>query len=220
MVLWVYNSSIIEAAEDLSWYHKSQPNSRIPTWKEEIRDMKPLLIAGVVVLVLALAGMWAGHMHAQTSTLRHPVGPQVLTLGMVGLAPGQTARLNALNLSGCCTLAQRSTQTLSVPCNMTLSFMDDQGTTLKTATMNIDSGQAVHLDLAREEVNGDSPSSRVQIRGVILQVVTPPGSPPFGCSVAPTLEIFGSATGITTAVLESAKDVPTSLPLAATAPSP
>jgi hypothetical protein len=103
---------------------------------------------------------------------------------------------------------------------MTLSFMDDQGATLKTATMTIDSGKAVHLDLARVEVTGDSPSSRVQIRGVLLQVVTTPGPPvtpgdwiPSGCSVVPTLEIFDSATGKTTAVLESASGVPTILPL-------
>ena len=183
--------------------------------------MKSLLIAGVVVLAVAVAGMWMGRVHAQTSTpVLYPFGPQVLTLGMVGVAPGQIARLNALNLLGCCSLANRPTQILSMPCNMTLSFVDDQGATLKSASMNIDSGKARHLDLARDEVNADS--SRLQIRGVILQVVTPPG--PFetpgmpipgllGCSVAPTLEIFDSATGITTAVLESARGVPTILPL-------
>ena len=124
--------------------------------------MKSLLLAGVVVSVLAVTGMWMGHVHAQTSTpVFYPFGPQVLTLGMVGLAPGQIARLNALNLPGCCPLADRPTQILSVPCNMTLSFMDDQGATLKTATMNIDSGKAVHLDLAHDGVTRDS--SRLQI---------------------------------------------------------
>jgi hypothetical protein len=193
--------------------------------------MKSLLIAGVVVSVLAVAGLWMGVRRVQAQTgapVLYPVGPQALTLGMVGLAPGQTARLNALNLPGCCAPAERPTQILSVPCNMTLSFMDDQGATLKTATMNIDSGKAVHLDLARDEVNGDSPSSRVQIRGVIVQVVTPPVPPvtagvpipfPFGCSVAPTLEIFDSATGKTTAVLASASGVPTILPLLPGAPA-
>jgi len=183
--------------------------------------MKSLLLAGVVVSVLAVTGMWMGHVHAQTSTpVFYPFGPQVLTLGMVGLAPGQIARLNALNLPGCCALADRPTQIPSVPCNMTLSFMDDQGATLKTATTNIDSGKAVHLDLAHDDVTRDS--SRLQIRGVILHVITPPGPPvtpgvpiPFGCSVAPTLEIFDSATGITTAVIESAKGVPAILLLGA-----
>jgi hypothetical protein len=183
--------------------------------------MKSLLIAGVVVLAVAVAGMWMGRVHAQTSTpVLYPFGPQVLTLGMVGVAPGQIARPNALNLLGCCSLANRPTQIPSVPCNMTLSFMDDQGATLKTATTNIDSGKAVHLDLAHDDVTRDS--SRLQIRGVILHVITPPGPPvtpgvpiPFGCSVAPTLEIFDSATGITTAVIESAKGVPAILLLGA-----
>jgi hypothetical protein len=184
--------------------------------------MKSLLLAGVVVSVLAVTGMWMGRVHAQTSTpVLYPFGPQSLTLGMVGLAPGQIARLNALSLPGCCALAERPTQIRSVPCNMTLSFMDDQGATLKTATMNIDSSKAVHLDLAHDDITRDS--SRLQIRGVLLQVVTPPGAPvtpvpdpfPFGCSVVPTLEIFDSTTGITTAVLESAKGMPTILPLGA-----
>ncbi len=178
--------------------------------------MKSLLIAGLVVLVLAVAGMWIGvlSLHAQASTpVIYPPGPQVLTIGMVGLALGQTARLNALNLPG-------FQEIHTVPCNITLSLVDDQGATLKTATMNIDSGKALHLDLARDEVNGDS--SRLQIRGVILQVVPSPeplGTPEvpipvsLGCSVAPTLEIFDSASGITTAVLESARGVPTILPL-------
>ncbi len=79
--------------------------------------MKSLLVAGVVVSAVAVAGMWMGRVHAQTSTpVLYPFGPQVLTLGMVGLAPGQIARLNALNLLGCCSLADRPTQILSVPC--------------------------------------------------------------------------------------------------------
>ena len=189
--------------------------------------MKSLLIAGVVVSVLAVTGMWMGvrRLQAQTSVPGiYPFFPQVLTLGMVGLAPGQTARLYALNLPGCCALA-RPTQIQPVPCNMTLSFMDDQGATLKTAAMNIDSGKAVHLDLAHDDVTHDS--SRLQIRGVVLQTVTvpPPITTPglpvaFGCSVAPTLEIFDSATGVTTVVLESAKGLPTILPLGGIAPTP
>ena len=76
--------------------------------------MKSLLLAGVVVSAVAVVGMWMGHVHAQTSVLYH-FGPQVLSLGMVGLAPGQIARLNALNLPGCCALADRPTQILSEP---------------------------------------------------------------------------------------------------------
>jgi hypothetical protein len=126
---------------------------------------------------------------------------------MVGLAPGQTARLNALNLPG-------FQEILTVPCNITLSFVDDRGVTLKTATTDIESGKAVHLDMPRSEVNANS--SRLQIRGVILHPTTPAEvleTPrlPFGlsgCSVAATLEIFDSTTGITTVVLESARGVP------------
>ena len=49
--------------------------------------MKSLVIAGVVVSVLAVAGMWMGvrRVRAQTGPpVPYPFGPQVLTLGMVG----------------------------------------------------------------------------------------------------------------------------------------
>jgi len=182
--------------------------------------MKSLVIAAVIISVLAVAGTWIGVRRAQAQTsisVLYPVVPQVTTLGMVGLAPGQTARLYALNLQGI--PAQR---VLNLPqCNMTLSFVDDQGATLKTAAMNVGPGTAGHLDLAHDDVTSDS--TRLQIHGVVQQTggLTIPAATParptvLGCEAVPTLEIFDTATGITTAVLESAKAVGTLVPVVGT----
>jgi hypothetical protein len=189
--------------------------------------MKSTVITGTVVLVLAVVGTWicVRRVQAQTGAPAiYPVTPQILTLGMVGLAPGQTARLYALNLPGFS--AAESVKPPSAPCNTTLSFLDDQGAPLGTATAVINPGAAIHLDLAHDSVVHDS--TRLQIRGVV-QSATPPQPIPipqfpvaFGCFVAPTLEIFDSVTGITTVVLEAPKAAPVLLPLmgGATAPMP
>jgi hypothetical protein len=90
--------------------------------------MKSLLAAAVALSVFAGAGTWMLVRHAQAQThnpVIYPVSPQVQTLGMVGLGPGQTARLYALNLPGL--PAPGSPQIHSLPCNVTLSFMDNQG---------------------------------------------------------------------------------------------
>ena len=183
--------------------------------------MRSLLFAVVMVLVLAVAGTWTGvdRVQAQSGGMPgiYPFFPQTLTLGMVGLAPGHTARLYALNQAAPTPPGVLDFHT--TPCNLTLSFLDDQGTTLKTAALTADSNKAVHLDLAHDEVTSDS--SRLQIRGVVVQAAPTPGPVgtavpipiPFGCSAAPTLEIFNDATGATTVVLESARGVPAILPL-------
>jgi hypothetical protein len=187
--------------------------------------MKSRLIVVAIISLLAVAGIRMGVRRAQAQTatpIPYPFVLQPLTLGMVGLAPGQTARLYALNLQGI-----PAARVNLPPCNVTLSFIDDQGATLKTAAMNIDPGKAVHLDLAHDDVTRDS--TRLQIRGVVQQTATPT-PPPFatgalplvlGCQATPTLEIFDNTTGATAAVLESAKGGLTIVPVVtATPPTP
>jgi len=179
--------------------------------------MKPLAVSALAAAFCVVAISFGGlHLGAQSTPAPIPTPvppffpqfPQYLTFGMVGIAPGETARLNALELPGFSNAAQP-------PCNVTLSFVDDQGNTLKTASMNALQGQAAHLDLAQGEIN--SATGRVQIRGTVQTTFS--GGPlipvGFGCSVMPTLEIFDDATGVTTTVLESARSVPTVIPLAA-----
>jgi hypothetical protein len=93
--------------------------------------------------------------------------------------------------------------------------------------MSVNLGAAAHLDLAYGSVADGS--GRWQIRGVVQPTppdgagVLPPVPATLGCYVAPTLEIFENATGATTVILETAKSVPTILPLmggGTTAPMP
>jgi len=184
--------------------------------------MKSHLIVVAIISLLAVVGTWMGVRRAQAQTatpIPYPLVLQPLTLGMVGLAPGQTARLYALNLQGI-----PAARVNLPPCNVTLSFIDDQGATLKTAAMNIDPGKATHLDLAHDDVTRDS--TRLQIRGVVQQTAsaTPlpvgTGALPLvlGCQATPTLEIFDNTTGATAAVLESAKGGFTLVPVLTTTP--
>ena len=166
--------------------------------------MKPLLVAGCALIVVCAAFLTV-RAGAQPAILA--INPQYVTFGMVGLASGQTARLNALALPvGGPIIAGAS-------CQVTFDFYNEAGKTLKTGTATVAQGAAVHFDMLRTEV--DSLAGRSEIRGALRAafvnspaIVTPgtPGMPitPVSafCSVLPTLEIFDSTSGQTTVVLQ------------------
>src|ERR1700761_4337708 len=82
--------------------------------------------------VLAL-GAWL--LPAQTAAV-NTVG----TTGMAGLASGQTARMNVLNV------ATPSTATAAI-CTAAVSFLDDNGAVLKSATVTVAPGKSAKVDL-------------------------------------------------------------------------
>ena len=149
---------------------------------------------------------------------------QYVTLGMVGLSTGQTARLNALALPlGGPIIAGAS-------CQVTFDFYDASGKSVKTGTATVAQGAAVHFDMLRTEV--DSLAGRSEIRGTVRTAfmnpsavptsgtpITPgtpvtPVTPVSGfCSVLPTLEIFDSTSGQTTVVLQQTTALPLVIPL-------
>src|SRR5579872_333763 len=86
---------------------------------------------------------------------------QTQTLGMVGLTEGQTARLNLLNPG---ILGPAATGAI---CSAQISFLNDQGTVLKTRTVNVIPGQSVPFDLNRD-VDLAVADQRVEIRATIL----------------------------------------------------
>jgi len=128
--------------------------------------------------------------------------PQFVTFGMVGLASGQTARLNALVLpTGGPLIAGAS-------CQVTFDFYDASGASLKTGSVTAAQGAAASYDLARTEVKTASPD-RVEIRGTVRAALVNPsaiGTPVMPksafCSVLPTLEIFDTSSGQTTVELQ------------------
>jgi hypothetical protein len=113
-------------------------------------------------------------------------GPLDFTFGMVGLAPGQTARLNVVNIG--------FTGGATIPCRLVLAFLDDSGKPLSQVFVQVDGGKAAFLDLTSSEASG-----RIQIRGIGYNPFLSPVS--LSCSLIPTLEVFATDTGITSVVL-------------------
>ena len=98
---------------------------------------------------------------------------------MVGLARGQTARLNVVNIG----------DPNLEPCEVQMLFYDSQGKALARDVQKLDPGVATFLDLGYSDI-GD-PNSRVQIRAWIKVI----GDPTLCLS---SLEVFDDETGRTT----------------------
>ena len=158
----------------------------------------------------ALAALCASvHLSAQTSTPAATTVPGV-TSGMIGVAPEQTARLNVLNLNPVV-----GTPTI---CSVELQFVDALNKLLKTDIVsNIPPGQAVALDLRREDIAAASPA-RQEIRGVVRNpAILPPATAsgpnipvPPACKIAANVEVFDEVTGVTQAVVGAGHPLPPS----------
>jgi len=176
--------------------------------------MKLLRVVPVVAaLALVALPFQARRLCAQTAV------PSVLTVstsstfGTVGIAAGETARVNALNLaSGGPIMAGAS-------CQVTATFLDDSGNTLQVQSKSVAQGQAVHFDLLRSQAQAGA--DPVEIRATVssLSLLTPgvAVSSLAGCSILPTMEIFDQMSGRTSVILENPRTLPAIVPLAAAA---
>lgn len=126
--------------------------------------------------VLAMAGGAA----AQSTQPMLPVA--LRTSGMVGLAAGQTARLNVLNPGA---LAPA----VAVVCAAQLSFLNAEGVVLKTTSVSVPPGQSASFNLDRD-VDLIVSDLRVEVRAVIAYTATT-------CALLPTLEVFNDDSGRT-----------------------
>src|SRR5262249_31475852 len=111
--------------------------------------------------------------------------------GMVGLASGQTARLNVVNV-GVPTPSP-------VPCVVALAFLDSDSKILKQMFVSVGFGKAAFVDL----VMGKS-AGRFQIRGIGYNPLLTPGPAipqALSCSFVPTLELFDTETGRTAVIV-------------------
>ncbi len=106
---------------------------------------------------------------------------------MVGLTAGQTARLNVLNPG------------LQVPaaagpaCPALLSFLNDQGAVITSATVSVMPGKSAFLDLDRDTAISTN-DQRVEIRAAIA---IPVAAAPAPCRLIPTMEVFNNDAGRT-----------------------
>ena len=165
--------------------------------------MKPLLV--VLVPLVALGLMIAVLRLPAQPTTPVAINQQLSTFGMVGLASGETARLNAFALPV-------GGPVVAGGCQVTFTFYDAQGNSLSTKTLPVNPGQAVHFDMPGTSTTVPP----AEIRGAIRTSFNSPSATtrPVGllCSIIPTMEIFNSA-GQINVVLELSHALPTMLPL-------
>lgn len=154
------------------------------------------------MVAVSLLGL-AGYAEAQDAT---PIATPLteFSFGMVGLAVGQTARLNLVNIG-----ADSATP---LPCVLALAFLDRNNKILKQTFVFLKPGQSALLDLTGYEVGyasaqtGDQADSsqRLPIRGIGYNPLLAAGwaiPQPLSCNLVPTLELFDTDTGRTIAIL-------------------
>jgi hypothetical protein len=130
----------------------------------------------------------------------------VRSTAMVGIASGQTARINLLN-PGVLPPA------LGVVCTASVNFYDGAGTVRKTASVTVAPGTSQAVDLHSDTDLSLTAATRAEIRATIAEplIVPPPtatGTPSSSvkpCQLVTTLEVFDSITLRTQAVV--GKDV-------------
>ena len=137
--------------------------------------------------------VWAvtGGALAQTTAPMLPIA--LRTSGTVGLTAGQTARLNVLNPGA---LAPA----VGVVCAAQLSFLNAQGTVLKTSSVSVPPGESISFNLDRD-VDLIVSDFRVQVRAVIAYNSNT-------CALLPTLEVFNDDTGRTQFVVTRFAAIP------------
>jgi hypothetical protein len=146
---------------------------------------------GISVFALVACGLGA-------QTVATPPVQVTRTSGMVGIAEGQTARLNALNPG---VAAPAATGEI---CSGLLTFLGEDGKVLKSATVNVTPGTSQHLSVDSDADLALALDTRKEIRATIT---IPPVPPPTATSTTPvckligTLEIFNTLDGRTLVTL-------------------
>jgi len=112
--------------------------------------------------------------------------------GMVGVADGQTARLNLVNVG----VPDPTTGIPPGPCRARLQFVDADGGVLAARGVAPEAGHSTFLDFTPSfipiDTNGAVAPLRAEIRAVVL---SDSAAPPGPCRL--TLEIFDNVTGRT-----------------------
>ncbi len=148
-------------------------------------------------------------LYAQTTTT--PPVQVTLTSGIVGIAEGQTARLNALNPGVAPPAATGAI------CSGLLAFVGDDGTVLKTKTVSVAAGASGEIILDSVLDLALAVDARKEIRATIT---IPPVPPPTAssttamtpiCKLIGTLEIYNTLNGHTQVTLGTVHLVPSSV---------
>ena len=132
-----------------------------------------------ILLTLTMGAMTALPFAEETGRFNplQPFGtPYISGSPMFGVAPGQSVRLNAVNIG-----------VPAVSCGMTMAFIDPAGRTLKSETFTLAAGAAVHFDFTPPPTSTDI--GRAQLRTMIVHSS---GSP--DCAVLGSAEVVETAT--------------------------
>jgi hypothetical protein len=131
---------------------------------------------------------------------------QGLGFAMVGIAPGQSARINALN--------QLPSPAAPGPaaCRIALQFYDAEGQLVKEYVAVLAVGKSAAVDLNRDDLPG---GDRLSLRGVLVFGYSGGANPPLQllqqmatCDIVPSLEIYDNDTQKTSIVVTDAKPLP------------
>ncbi len=127
--------------------------------------------------------------------------PPGKTFGLVGIVPGQTIRLTAVNI-----VAPDRSFTPPDPCRVTLTLLDVDGIVVQSSSEILNPGQATSLDLplsatvnTTDANTVDAVPGQLQLRGVVTVQSLKRDEPPDPCITS--LEVFDSTTGRTSALL-------------------
>ena len=124
------------------------------------------------ILVAFTARLMSGVAEEHTTI---PPGSSLLqTFGMVGIAAGQSMRVNVLNTGVLTPTAQ------PVSCATQVFFVNEQGVVVKRATVTASPGRSISIDIHRD-VDIVASQSRVEVRAVVTSIsflTTVPGQPP------------------------------------------
>ena len=155
---------------------------------------------GICVFTLAATGLYA------QTTVTPPV-QVTMTTGIVGIAEGQTAQFNALN-------PEDSASATAAACSALLTFLADDGTMLKSKTVNVAPGTSQALVIDSVKDLSLAVNARKEIRATLIIPPVPPPSASSPTHVKPvckligTLEIYNSLDGHTLVTLGAGHLVP------------
>jgi hypothetical protein len=118
---------------------------------------------------------------------------------MVGVAPGQVARLNVVNAGG-------GADPAAGACQVEVSFANAAGAPLDPATFTLVPGQSAFADLPFEAAaaGGEISGNRVAVRAVIAVLCNPSALVP---AVQLTLEVYDGETGRASVLVNGGKAV-------------
>ena len=151
------------------------------------RLLSGLLLAGISLPLAAQSG---------TST-SVPAPPYSATFAMVGFTPGETVRLNVLNLQDVVS------PTPAAACVVQAAYLDASGHVIKSTSLTVNPGASTPFDLGVPDLTTPI-GLRAEVRAVFTVpapvVTAQPSSTtplPGACAIFPSVEVFDNVTGET-----------------------